>query len=98
MSGKTKLSDGLLDAVAGGTFTYGGKVVKEMASTQDGTTITLADGTTADLEWNEETRSRLYASLGSASAVAREVDGKHFDDDQTFALEDYVKSGNGIRG
>lgn len=98
MSTKMKLNDDLLDAISGGTFTYGGKEVAQMDSTQDGTTITMFDGSKATLEWNDQTRKRMYASLTSALAAVDELDGKHFDEGKTFALEDYVKSGNGIRG
>ncbi len=91
MSENRQLPDEILDAVAGGTFTYQGKEVAELENNPDGTTITMRDGSTATCQWNDETKARLSASLKSMLDTSNEIDGKHFSETQTFALEDYLK-------
>lgn len=91
MSKKAALPDELLDAVSGGILTYQGKEIAEMESGTDGTIITMRDGSSATLMWNDETASRLSRSLSSFFETANEIDGKLSSEDKTFALEDYVK-------
>lgn len=91
MTHKIQLPDKILDAVAGGTLTYQGKEISELENTPDGTTITMRDGSTATCQWNDETKARLTSSLQSFLDTRDEIDGKHFSETQTFALEDYLK-------
>lgn len=91
MSNKQQLPDELLDAIAGGTFTYEGKEVADIRATQDGATIAMRDGSKADVRWNDETRSRFYSGLTGALKTFNEINDKHMTDDATYRLEDYLK-------
>jgi len=86
-----QLPDELLESVSGGTFTYNGKIVQEMESSPEGTSITMRDGSTASLEWNDQTKSRLTGGLSSILKTVNEIDDKHFSETATYDLKDYVK-------